>query len=160
MELYNFLRGTLAWSAAIACLWPLNAPLLALAFKIQQGSKPLDMESDEYWTRSFVASAVLGGVTAAFIFVDYILADSAGFPAGMVHLVVYVCYVPTATWILTLFFALDDLLHGLSIFVLYLYLPTFVLFVLNWLLGLINPSLRFWDWVLGFVYPWLKEATV
>jgi hypothetical protein len=142
MELYNFVRGTLAWTATIACLWPINAPLLAFAFKVQQGAKPIDMENDEYWTRSFVASLVLGLVTAAFIFVDYMLADWADFPPGPIHVIVYVAYVPVAVWILTVFFAMDDLTHGLSLFMVYVYLPVFVLWVLNWPIGFWNPLLR------------------
>ena len=142
MELYNFMRGTLAWTATIACLWPVNAPLLAFAYKVQHGSKPIDMDDNEYWTRSFLTSLVLGLVTAGFIFLDYMLADWAELPAGPIHLIVYVAYVPVAVWLLTIFFASDDLAQGFSIFVIYLYLPTFVLFVLNWIIGFWNPLLR------------------
>jgi hypothetical protein len=159
MELYEFLRGTLAWTATIACLWPINVPWIALAFKVQQGSRPIDMENDEYWWRSIWASLVLALITAGFVFVDYLLADGAQFPPGPIHLIVYVAYVPVAVWILTLFFAMDDLLHGLSLFMIYLYLPTFVLFALNTALGWLNPRLRFWDWFLGWVDPWLKPIT-
>ncbi len=158
MELYDFLRGTLAWTATIACLWPINVPMLAFAFKVQQGAKPIDMENDEYWTRSFVGSLVIGLVTAAAIFVDYMLADWAEFPAGPVHLVIYIAYVPLAVWLLALFFAIDDLAQGLSIFMIYLYLPIFVLFTLNWLLGLVNPSLRFWDLLLNLAYQFLVSV--
>jgi hypothetical protein len=160
MELYDFMRSTLAWTATIACLWPLNAPMLAFAFKVQQGAKPIDMENDEYWTRSTVGSLVIALVTAAAIFVDYMLAhpDWVGLPAGPVHLTIYVAYVPLVVWLLALFFAIDDLAQGLSIFMIYLYLPIFVLFVLNWLLGLVNPSLRFWDLLLNLVYPWLVSV--
>lgn len=150
MELYNFLRGTLAWTATIACLWPVNAPLMALAFKIQYGPKTIDMENDEYWTRSFVTSLVLGLVTAAFIFFDFLIASE--FPAGPTHLIVFVAYVPVAAWILTQFFAQDDLLFGLSMFVIYIFLPTLVLFVVNWLTGLWNP-------LLDYAYEWIREVT-
>ncbi|GEM_PF-2178365 len=158
MELYNFFRGTLAWSATIACLWPLNAPLLAFAFKIQQGTKPIDMENDEYWTRSFVGSLVLGLVTAGFVFVDYMLADWAELTPGLIHMVVYIGYVPAAVWILTLFFAMDDLMHGLSLFVIYIYLPVLVILGLNGLLWLVKLNIR-WDWFYSLVSPWLKTVT-
>jgi hypothetical protein len=152
MELYNFLRDTLAWTATIACLWPLNAPWLALAFKIQNGAKPIDMENDEYWTRSVVTSLVIGLITAGFILIDWVLAGWAELPAGPVHLIVYVGYVPLCVWVLTLFFAMDDLLNGLSLFIIYLYMPTLELLVLNWLLG-------FWTPLLNFFYDWLLPAT-
>jgi len=152
MELYSFLRGILVWTATIACLWPVNAPVLALAFKIQNGPKRIDMENDEYWWRAIVGSLVLALATAAFVLLDYLLADLAELPAGPTHLIVLVGYVPVAVWILTLFFAMDDLLNGLSLLVIYLFMPIFVLFVVNWLLGL-------WEPVLAFVYPWIKEVT-
>ena len=158
MELYNFFRGTLAWSATIACLWPVNAPWLAFAFKIQHGSKPIDMENDEYWTRSFVTSLVLGLVTAAFVFVDYMLADWADLPAGVIHMIVYAGYLPFAVWILTLFFAMDDLLNGLSLFIIYLYLPVLVVLLLNGLLWLVKLNIR-WDWFYGIPAMWLKPVT-
>lgn len=158
MELYNFFRGTLAWTATIACLWPLNIPLLALAFKIQNGSKPIDMESDEYWWRSSVGSLVLGLVTAGFVFVDYMLADWAELPPGPTHMIVYIGYVPAAVWILTLFFAMDDLMHGLSLFVIYIYLPVLVILGLNGLLWFVKLNFR-WDWFYGLASPWLKTVT-
>jgi hypothetical protein len=152
MEMYSFLRGILAWTATIACLWPLNAPLLALAFKIQQGPKPIDMESNEFWARSFAGSLVLALTTAAFVFIDYLLADAAELPAGPTHLVVFAAYVPLAVWIVTLFFAMDDLLHGFSLLIIYLFLPIFVLFVLNAMMG-------FWNPMLDYVFTWIKEVT-
>jgi hypothetical protein len=35
VELYIFFLGTLAWIATITVLWPLNGPVIALAYKIQ-----------------------------------------------------------------------------------------------------------------------------
>jgi hypothetical protein len=147
VEFYQFMRGTLAWTATIACLWPVNGFLMAGAFKVQQGSKSLeslDMDSNEYWTRSFVTALVIGLVTAAFIGLDYVLAspDWADLPAGLVHLVIYLGYVPLIVWILTIFWAMDDLMFGFSMFLLYFYLPIFVLFLLNWLIGFWNPLLN------------------
>jgi hypothetical protein len=73
-------------------------------------------------------------------------------------MVIYIGYVPLAVWILTLFFARDDLAEGLSLFMIYLYMPIFVLFTLNSLLGWLSPNLRFWDLLLNLVYPWLKPV--
>jgi hypothetical protein len=150
MEIYSFLRGLLAWTATIACLWPLNAPLLALAFKIQQGPKPIDL--DRFWFRCFAGSLVLAVTTAAFVFIDYLIADAAELPAGPTHLVIFTAYVPAAVWILAYFFAMDDLLHGLSLLIIYLFLPIFVLFVFNAISGLWNP-------VLGYVFQWIRPVT-
>jgi hypothetical protein len=151
MEIYNFVHGTLAWIATIACLWPVNAPLLALAFKVQNGPKPIDMENDEYWMRAFAGSFVLALVTAAFVFIDFLLVE-AELPAGPTHLVVFVGYVPAAVWVLALFFAMEDLLNGLSLLVIYLFMPILVLFLLNLVIG-------FWNPLLAYAHGWLKAPT-
>ena len=39
MELYEFLRGTLAWTVSVAALWPLNIPLAVLAYRIHRGQR-------------------------------------------------------------------------------------------------------------------------
>jgi len=143
MELYNFLRGVLVWTATVACLWPVNVPLLALAYRISLGPKPIEMEKDELWTRSAVAALLVAGWTLLIVLVDYLLADWFEFPAGPVHIVALMGYFPVAVWILFVFFAYTDLLEGVTLFTLYIYLPVFVLYVLNAIVGFWNPLLRF-----------------
>jgi hypothetical protein len=149
VEFYAFLRGTMAWTASIAWLWPLNIPLAALAYKIRQGPNPVDMEKKELWLRSTFAALSVALLTVAAFFADYILAEVIAFPAGPVHLVVFMGYVPLVLWVLLVFFALEDLLQALAVFVLYLYLPVMALYALN-------AMVHFWDPWLEWVEQWLK----
>lgn len=152
MELYLFLRGLLAWTASVAVLWPLNVPLMALAYRVQRGDKAVDMEPQEFWTRSTFAALSLFVLTVAVVGVDYLLAELMGFPPGPVHFIMLMVYAPAAVWLLFVMFAMDDLLGGLSVFVLYVFLPVAVLFVLNQVFGL-------WEWMLAWVGGWLKMPT-
>jgi hypothetical protein len=151
VELYAFVRGLFAWAASVAVLWPVNVPLMALAYKIQRGPKSLGMEPSEFWTRSTFAALFLALMTVVAVGADYVLADNMGFPAGPVHLIVLMAYAPAAVWLLFVMFALDDLMQGLSVFMLYIFVPVAVLFVLN-VFGL-------WQWMLDWVGSWLKMPT-
>ncbi|MCI0640234.1 MAG: hypothetical protein L0Y72_29295 [Gemmataceae bacterium] len=150
MELFAFFRDTLAWIATITVLLPLNIPMLALAYRIQNGPKPLDMEPAELWSRAGGAGVCLAALCAAFVYLDYLLADAAELPPGPIHLLILFGYVPAAVWIVFVFFAYSDLFDALSVLVIDLGLPIFVLFFLNAIFGL-------WKWALNFAYDWLKE---
>lgn len=152
MELYEFLRGTLAWTVTIAALWPVNIPLAVLAYRIHRGPQPIDLERNVLWIRATFASLCVALVTLAMVFVDYLLAYGAEFPAGPIHLAVFLGYVPIATWIFFVFFALDDLLPALGLFTLYVYLPVLVLYVLNLVVG-------FWTPLVDVANGWLKAPT-
>lgn len=151
MELFSFFRGLFAWMATIGILWPLNIPLAALAYKIRNGPKELDIESDELWTRSTFASLVMALVTVAFVWLDWYIVDSMEFPSGIVHMVMVMGYIPAGMWIMTLFFGFGDLLDGLSTFTLYVMLPIMVLWTVNQILGVWNP-------LLDFAYDWIKPV--
>ena len=149
MELYKFFWGALAWMATVAALFPANIPLLALAYKIQNGAKPLPIERDELWYRSAWGAFMLALATLAFVFVNYVILDYTDFPPGPIHLVFFMAYVPAAAWILMYYSGSGELLDGLGLFVIYVGLPILVLFVLNALLGI-------WNLPLNFAYDWLK----
>src|SRR5215510_5073676 len=140
MELYAFLRGAMAWTILLATLWPLNIPLAALAYKIRSGPRPMTMERAELWTRSTFGTLVVALASLAAIAVDYVLVELAEFPAGPIHLAVFMGYLAIATWIFFVFFALDDLLGALGLFVIYIYLPVLVLYLLNLMVGFWDPS--------------------
>lgn len=153
MELFIFFRGLFAWMAAFAVLWPLNIPMAAFAYKVRLGNKPLDIDSDELWTRATLASLVLGLATVGFVFLDWFIIDSLAFPAGPIHVAVVMGYIPAGMWIMTLFFGFSDLMDGLSVFTIYIMLPVVVL----WILYQIIP----WNPALTLAYDWLLpvEAT-
>jgi hypothetical protein len=152
VELYDFLRGTLAWTVSVAALWPLNIPLAVLAYRIHRGPRPVDMEPKELWIRATFASLLVALLTLAMVFIDYLLAFGADFPAGPIHLAVLLGYVPIAMWIFFVFFALDDLLPALGLFMLYVYLPVTVLYLLNLVVG-------FWQPLVNAAASWLKVPT-
>lgn len=149
VELYLFVRGALAWTVTVAALWPVNIPLAYLAYKIRQGQKPGDLARNALWWRSVFATLLVAFVTVVFLLLDYLLAEVAGFPAGPIHLVVLTAYIPAAAGIFFVFFALEDFFQGLSMFVIYVYLPVLVLYLLNAMMGL-------WNGPLSYVEGWLK----
>jgi hypothetical protein len=150
MALYLFVYKSLAWMATVACLWPVNIPMAGLAYKIRQGHKPIDMESDEFWWRCTFAPLILAGITLAFIGADYFLTDS-DFPSGPVHLVIFLGYLGSASWLYYVFFALEDFFQALGMVLIYLCIPIAVLFLFNLITGWWNP-------VLDLVLKWLKEV--
>ena len=139
MEFYYFLRGTLAWTATVAILWPFNILLAALAYKIRLGPNKNPLKPKEYWVRSGAVATVVAAITLVALVLDYVLAEEMDFPAGPVHLVVFMAYVPAAVWAIFVFFALEDLMQALSVFVIYIYLPVLVLYVLNAIIGFWQP---------------------
>ena len=152
MEFYYFLRGTLAWTATVAILWPFNIPLAALAYKIRLGANKNPLKTKEYWVRSGAASFAVACITVMALALDFFLADGTDFPAGPIHLVVFMAYVPAAMWAIFVLFALEDLMQALSVFVIYIYLPVLVLFLLNAIIG-------FWQPLVDIVGGWLKVPT-
>ncbi len=151
MEFYYFLRGTLAWTATVAIIWPLNIPLAALAYKIRLGPNKNPLKPKEYWVRSGAAAFAVAIITLVALGLDYFLAES-DFPPGPIHLVVFMAYVPAAMYALLVFFALEGLMQALSVFVLYIYLPVTVLYLLHLVI-------RFWDPLVDFPGSWLKMPT-
>ncbi|MBM4068979.1 MAG: hypothetical protein FJ271_08560 [Planctomycetes bacterium] len=152
MELYHFVRGALAWTVTIAALWPVNIPLAFAAYKIRQGPKPIDMPKNALWWRCTFATLLVAVMTVGFVIVDYMLAGWAGFPAGPIHLLVLMGYIPAAAGIFFVFFALEDFFQGLSMFMIYMYLPVLVLYVINAMIGVWNP-------LLNYAGGWLKAVT-
>ena len=157
MEFYTFIRGALAWTASITCLWPFNIPLLFLAYRIREGQSRVDddtrVENEDLWPRAALVALLVGVLTAAWFFVDYVAANWLEIPPGLVHFGVFLCFVPCAAFLVAYFFGYEDPFIGLSIFALYLALPIFVLFLLNSLIG-------FWNPILDFLYTFLKDPKV
>src|SRR3712207_5854391 len=136
MDIYQFFWSALAWTVTVAVLFLLNVPMAALAFRIWQGGKRADhMDTDEFWKRSALAALVVALLSFVFVFLDYVLWAWMELPAGPVHLVVFVLYLSAVIWMMMLFFEIEDFFQGLSLALIYLYIPVFVLWVLNWPIG-------------------------
>jgi hypothetical protein len=153
MEFYLFVRDFLAWTASVACLFPVNVPFLFFAHRIREGHPTNEddrMDSDEAWKRASLGALVLALMTAVFFFVDVVFATWADMPPGIVHFIVLLAYIPAAAYVLAMFFAYDDYFNGLGLLTLYLGLPLAVLFLVNW------PT-ELWKPVVGFFASFLKE---
>ena len=151
MELFLFFRGLFAWMVTVALIFPVNILFAAVAYRVRNGPKELDIESDELWVRSALAAFVFFLVTIAFVFVDWLAVDSFAFPSGMIHLVIVAGYIPTGAWVMTHYFGFSDLLDGLSTFTLYMALPLIVLWLFDAVTGLWTKGPV--TWVYGWVLP-------
>jgi len=159
VDIFQFCWAALAWVTTIAILWPVNVPMAALAFRIWRETRESDIEGSELWWRSFYASTALALLIAVFVAIDWVLAALAEFPPGPIHITVIVGFVALAAWIIGYIFSLEDYFEGLSLVVIYLFLPLLVLFVINGLLGWINPLLGLWDYLVDFAKAWLVRPT-
>jgi hypothetical protein len=140
-------------------LFPVNIPLAALAFRIWRETKQTDVEGSELWIRSGLASFGVAVACAAFLGLDYVLAELAEFPAGPIHIIAFVGFLAVACWVMAYMFSFEDYFQGVSLTIIYLFLPLIALFVLNGMLGLLSQSLRFWDPVVSVAKYCLKEPT-
>ena len=154
MQLYEPIYLLFAWSLTIAILGFITFPWAMVAFKVWHGFKPIDEDlRDELLQRSWYFGWSLGFLAIVFGLLDFATADSdwLGMPAGPVHIVYYIGFLAIAAWMMMYFFSMEDFFQGLSMTVIYLYIPAALLFVL-WLL------IR-WNWLFKYVLSWLKEPT-
>jgi hypothetical protein len=159
VDIFDFTWAALAWMATVAIIWPVNAPMAALAYRIWRETKETDIEGGELWTRAFLASGVIALLMIGFVLLDWLLADVAEIASGPIHLAVVIGFLALAALFVQYFFSLNDYFEGLSMLVVYLFLPVLALFLLNSLLGLLNPSLRFWDPLVSLVETWLVKPS-
>jgi len=159
VDIFQFFWSTLAWTATVAVLFPLNVPMAALAFRIWRETKETDVEGSELWIRSSVGSFGVAVVCAVFVALDYVLADLAEFPAGPIHIIAFAGFVAVACWVMFYVFSFEDYLQGVSLTIIYLFLPLIALFILNAMLGVLSESLRFWDPVVNLAKYCLKNPT-
>jgi hypothetical protein len=156
VDFFLFFWSALAWMVTIAVV-PLSLPMAALAFRIWRETSETDIEGSELWIRASLAWGALALIMVVFVTVDWLLADYAQFPAGPIHLTVFIGFVALAGWVMTYLFSLGDYFEGISLVAIYLFLPMIVLFLLNGLLGLLNKSLRFWDPLLNLASDFLVK---
>jgi hypothetical protein len=119
----------------VAVVWPLNIPIMAMAYKIRHGYPPIPMEMKELWLRSVLGSlgiAVLGVLMAGF---NYVGIGSLHIPELPVQLGLIIVFLAAGTWYLFWAFAFDDALESLGLLLIYIFLPTFLLLIANWLGG-------------------------
>ena len=136
MALYNFFSWCLTYITVITVFFPVNVLLMALAYKIRNGGQKIDMEPKEFWWRSTFAALGLAVLSLILVGAAYLLIVGAELPAGQLHLVLFMVYLPAAVaygfWI----YALEDLLQGLSVLSLYILLPVLPLILAGRLTGM------------------------
>jgi hypothetical protein len=152
MAIYDFVRQMLAWSILAAVLGFIGFPWGMVAYKIWHGNKDIDEElSEELLRRSWYFGWALGGIAIAFLFLDFFIVNQFELPPGPIHCVFYIGFLALAGWWALHFFSMEDFFQGLMLAVIYLYLPTFVLYLLWWLLG--------WNPLFTYVLSWLHQPT-
>jgi hypothetical protein len=133
----------------VAVLWPVNLLFMALAFKVRNGAKPIDMESGELWWRCTLATFGLAILSIVFLGLNVLLVPAL--PQGPIQTILLLGYVPAAITFVWWSLALEDLVQGTGVFLLYVLLPGLPLLLAGRILGL-------WD-AIERNFPWLLPST-
>jgi hypothetical protein len=147
VDLFAFAGWVVAVVSLITIAWPLNIPVMALAYRVRRGSEPLDLEPYEFWVRATVASVGLAGMAVVLQVLSYLLIREIGLPGGATLLVLILAYLPAAVAYVYWAFGFDEMVDSLAVLLLYILLPAVPLLLVGWLLGL-------WR-VLAQAAPWL-----
>jgi hypothetical protein len=129
VEFYELFRWGLVLVVSVTVPFPVNVPLAALAYKVRLGPDPVPLDPGPFWLRSALAAFLLAALGLATTGADYLLVR-ADVPAGVVHMALLLAVVPAGVWLLASAFELEDLLQGLSVFVIYVFLPGLPLLML------------------------------
>ena len=149
MDFYSFFSWTLAVTAVVTLLWPLNIPLAALAYKVRLGNQPMPLEPRPFWIRSTFAALGLALASLVAIGLTFALARGAGFPIGPIHLVMVMLYLPVGVWYMFWMFEMEDLLGGLSVFFLYILLGAIPVLIFGWMFGFWRGLAQKAPWLLS-----------
>jgi len=132
----------------VTLAFPLNVPLMALAYKVRHGSEPLEVEGSELWTRSALASAGPAGLSLVLLLLAYALVQGAELPRGITLVVLLLAYLPAAVAYVTWCWGYDEFVDGLSVFLIYVLLPGLPLLLIGWLAGLSKTLAEKAPWLL------------
>jgi hypothetical protein len=116
--------------------WPLNVPLMALAYKVRNGQQPIPFEPKEYWLRSTFAALGLAVLGWIFLPLYLVLFSLAGVPELIGVIVLSIVYLPLALVFLHWMMAFDELVETIGLLVVYLLLPGLPLVLLGLIFGL------------------------
>jgi hypothetical protein len=112
-DIFNWTVVT-TWAVCLA--WPLSVPIVALAYKVQYGYKPVPLEPSEFWWRSVGGGVGLAALGTVLLGVGYLLAHQADMPVWFTYLAVAAVYIPVGVWLLFWMFALEDLQDALALY--------------------------------------------
>jgi hypothetical protein len=136
VDLFAFVGWTVAVFCAVTLAFPLNVPLMALAYRVRLGTQPLDVEGSELWTRAALASVGPAAMSLVLLALTYVLVRLAGLPQGATVLVLFLLYLPAAVGYVTWCWGYDEFVDGLGLFLIYVFLPGLPLVLVGWLTGL------------------------
>src|SRR5438105_1081780 len=128
-DFFEFFRQVLIFLVTISLYWPLTIPLAALAYKVRHGATPVPLSIVALWLRSTVAALGMAVIALSLTGFDATL-TAAELPPGLVHVVIFVLFVPVGSWWMFTVFALEDFWEGLSALLLFVFLPGIVLVLL------------------------------
>src|SRR5262249_55561782 len=132
LDIYRFVSWCLVTISLVTLIWPVNIPLLALAYRVRQGQQPVDMEAGEFWWRCSFGTLGLAGISLVLLGLNYCLVQMTGLPIGPVQLTLLLGYLPAAIGFLLWILALEDMLQAASVFFLYILLPGSLLLLAGW----------------------------
>lgn len=136
MDLFLFLSWCLTIVVVVTAIWPVNTLLLALAYKVRHGSKPLPIAPGEFWLRCLFGALGLALLTGLFLGMIYFCTLKVEMPIGPVHMVFLMAYLLAGIGYLLWILALEDLVQALSVLFLYIALPGLPLLLVGRFTGL------------------------
>lgn len=141
VDLFGFAGWVLLTVLVVTAVWPLNVPLLVLAYRVSLGGQKPSFESGEIWWRSFLGALGLAGMSLLCWFVALVLMVGAELTdyRGAIHLVLLLVYMPSAIAFLFWSFAYDDLFGPVAVFALYILIPGLPLIAVCWLFRWLDP---------------------
>jgi hypothetical protein len=129
---------------AFFCLtlaWPLNVPLMALAYKVRIGKDPIPMDAGPFWLASMFAALALSLLSLLPVLAGYWLPGLE----FLVLLIYFFFYFPLAAYLICWIYGLDELLEGVSTLTIYLLFPGFPLFCILWWTGAGRTLITWWS---------------
>src|SRR5574341_2263792 len=106
----------------ITLAWPVNVPVMALAYKYRHGRQPIPLSAGELWGRSAIAALVLGAMSLVPLLGAYlVLEDStaAFHPCSLLPYLLLI-YLPIASYFVRWVFYLEEAIEGFSLVAVYL----------------------------------------
>ena len=151
-QVYLFFWHALAWTLTIAAFPIVTCPWGKVAYKIWFGNKAIDEDlQDEMWIRSAWCSAAFFVAAVLFTVLDYFVNNLVDLPSavGPIHIVFLLLFVTLAAFAMMHFYAVEDFFQGLSLTLIYLYIPVAVFAGAYYLFK--------WNPLVTYIYQWLKE---
>lgn len=142
MNVYAFFSISLAIIVLTTLFWPLTIPLVALAYRVRLGQRPMPLEPGPFWLRATFAALGLAGLTILMGILHLLLVYFMGLPPGPVAVLLFLLYVPAAVWFLFWIFALDDMLEAFGVFLIHVLLPGLPLLLLAWATGWLKAMMQ------------------